>query len=45
MEDIITRICGNRNKEEQKKVVIAYGDGDKNGTLKGTAPIMPQSTF
>jgi transposase len=45
MEDIITLICGSNNKEEQKKVVIAYGDGDKNGTLKGTAPLMSTKLF
>jgi hypothetical protein len=40
MEDVIARITGTRNKEEQTKVVIAYGDGDNQGTLRGTSPIM-----
>jgi hypothetical protein len=45
MEDVVARIAGTKNKEEQKKVVIAYGDGDKNGTLRGTAPIMSTKLF
>jgi hypothetical protein len=40
MEDVIARITGTRNKEEQKKVIVAYGDGDNAGTLRGTSPIM-----
>lgn len=40
MEDVIAMITGTRNKEEQKKVVVAYGDGDNQGTLRGTSPIM-----
>lgn len=45
MEDVVSRICGTKKKDEQKKVVIAYGDGDKNGTLRGTAPIMSTKLF
>ena len=30
--------CCTKVEEEQKKVIVAYGDGDKNGTLRGTAP-------
>ena len=40
MEDVIARITGTRNKEDQKKVIVAYGDGDNQGTLRGTSPIM-----
>jgi hypothetical protein len=45
MEDVVTRICGTKKKEQQKSVVVAYGDGDKNGTLRGTAPIMSTKLF
>ena len=45
MEDVVVRICGTKKKEEQKKVIVAYGDGDKNGTLRGTAPIMSTKLF
>ena len=40
MEDVIARITGTKNKTDQEKVVIAYGDGDNQGTLRGTSPIM-----
>jgi len=40
MEDVIARITGTRNKADQKKVIVAYGDGDNQGTLRGTSPIM-----
>lgn len=45
LEDVVARIAGTTNKEEQKKVVVAYGDGDKNGTLRGTAPMMSTKLF
>jgi hypothetical protein len=45
MEDVVAKIAGTKNKEEQKKVIIAYGDGDKNGTLRGTAPMMSTKLF
>lgn len=44
MEDVVAKIAGTKNKEEQK-VIIAYGDGDKNGTLRGTAPMMSTKLF
>jgi len=31
MEDMVARICGTGNKEAQKRVIVAYADGDKNG--------------
>ena len=40
IEDVIARITGTRDKTKQKKVIVAYGDGDKQGTLRGTTPIM-----
>ena len=40
LEDVIARITGTRKKTEQKKVIVAYGDGDNQGTLRGTSPIM-----
>ena len=40
MEDVIARITGTRDKTKQKKVIVAYGDGDNQGTLRGTSPIM-----
>lgn len=45
MEDVVARICGTRNKEAQKRVIVAYGDGDNNGTMRGTAPIMSTKLF
>jgi hypothetical protein len=45
MEDVVARICGTRKKEEQKKVIVAYGDGDHKGTLRGTAPMMSTKLF
>ena len=45
MEEVVTRICGTKKKEEQKKVIVAYGDGDKNGNLRGTAPMMSTKLF
>ena len=45
MEEVVTRICGTKKKEEQKKVIVAYGDGCKNGNLRGTAPIMSTKLF
>ena len=32
MEDVVVRISGTKRKEDQKNVIVAYGDGDKNGT-------------
>jgi hypothetical protein len=45
MEDVVARICCTRKKEEQKKVIVAYGDGDHKGTLRGTAPMMSTKLF
>lgn len=45
MEDVIARITGTRDKAKQKKVVVAYGDGDKQGNLRGTAPMMSTKLF
>lgn len=40
MEDVVAMITKTRNKDEQKRTVVAYGDGDNLGTLKGTSPMM-----
>lgn len=45
MEDVISRITGTKDKKEQKKVIVAYGDGDKQGNLRGTAPMMSTKLF
>jgi len=45
MEDVVSRITGTRDKAEQKKVIVAYGDGDKQGNLRGTAPMMSTKLF
>ena len=45
MEDVVARITGTRDKAEQKKVIVAYGDGDKQGTLRGTSPLMSTKLF
>jgi hypothetical protein len=40
LESVVARITGTTNKEAQKKIVVAYGNGDNQGTLKGTSPMM-----
>ena len=45
MEDVVARITGTRDKAEQRKVIVAYGDGDKQGTLRGTSPLMSTKLF
>jgi transposase len=40
LEDVVASITGTRNKEAQKKVVVAYGDGDIGGNMRGLPPIM-----
>jgi hypothetical protein len=45
MEEVVSRITGTRDKQKQRQVVVAYGDGDKNGTLRGTSPMMSSALF
>jgi transposase len=40
LDDVVTRITGTKQKDEQKKVVIAYGNGDNQATLRGTQSMM-----
>ena len=40
LEDVVASITGTRNKEAQKSVVVAYGDGDAGGNMPGLPPIM-----
>ena len=45
MEDVVANITGTRNKSEQKKVIVAYGDGDKQGNVRGCVPMMSTKLF
>jgi hypothetical protein len=45
MEDVVARITGTKVQSHQKKVIVAYGDGDRNPTMKGTAPVMSTKLF
>ena len=38
LEDVVAFITGTRNKEAQKSVVVAYGDGDVTGNMRGLPP-------
>jgi len=40
LDDVVTRITGTKQKDEQKKVVIAYGNGVNQATLRGTQSMM-----
>lgn len=45
MEDVVARITGTKVQSQQKKVIVAYGDGARNATMKGTAPVMSSKLF
>ena len=40
LEDVVASITGTRNKEAQKNVMVAYGDGDVGGNMRGLPPVM-----
>lgn len=40
MEGVDAGIAGTNDEQEQNWVIVAYGDGDKNGTVRGTPPTM-----
>ena len=43
MERVVSEITGTNNKEDQAKVIIAHGDGDFAGTMRGVPPVMTKS--
>jgi hypothetical protein len=38
LETCVTKVTGTKKKSEQKKVIVAFGDGDIYGTMRGVAP-------
>jgi hypothetical protein len=43
IETAVSKITGTTNKESQSKIVIAHGDGDMQGTMRGVPPTMTKS--
>jgi hypothetical protein len=43
VEHMVSRITGTNNKEDQISVIVAHGDGDFAGTMRGVPPVMTKS--
>ena len=43
VEHMVSRITGTNNKEDQSSVIVAHGDGDFAGTMRGVPPVMTKS--
>ena len=43
IENVVSSITGTRNKEAQMHVVVAHGDGDFQGTMRGVPPVLTKS--
>jgi hypothetical protein len=40
LETAVAKVCGTKDHREQKKTIVAFGDGDMSTNTRGLAPIM-----
>jgi hypothetical protein len=45
LETVVSRVLGTRNKQEQKRVIVAYGDGDMSRNMPGLSPLLSTKFF
>ena len=45
LETVMTKVLGVKNKETQRGIVVAYGDGDMSSNMRGLSPLLSTAFY